>query len=46
MAVCQGKLIELDLIGDDVDVVKVCVDEMCQKFFFNLVIESYLIEIV
>lgn len=41
----QGKLIELDLTGDDADVAKARVDEMCQKLLSNPVIESYSIEI-
>ena len=41
----QGKLIELDLTGDDADAAKSRVDEMCQKLLSNPVIESYSIEI-
>ena len=41
----QGKLIELDLSGEDADAAKSRVDEMCQKLLSNPVIESYSIEI-
>lgn len=41
----QGKLIELDLTGDDADAAQARVDEMCQKLLSNPVIESYSIEI-
>ena len=40
----QGKLIELDLSGEDSDAAKARVDEMCQKLLANPVIESYSIE--
>ena len=40
----QGKLIELDLTGDDADAAKARVDEMCQKLLSNPVIESYSID--
>ncbi len=40
----QGKLIELDLSGEDSDAAKTRVDEMCQKLLANPVIESYSIE--
>lgn len=40
----QGKLIELDLTGDDADAAKTRVEEMCQKLLSNPVIESYSIE--
>ncbi|WP_300551835.1 phosphoribosylformylglycinamidine synthase subunit PurS [Maricaulis sp.] len=40
----QGKLIELDLSGEDADAAKSRVDEMCQKLLANPVIESYSIE--
>lgn len=40
----QGKLIELDLSGDDAVVAKARVDEMCAKLLSNPVIESYSIE--
>ena len=40
----QGKLIELDLSGDDADAAQARVDEMCQKLLANPVIESYSIE--
>ena len=41
----QGKLIELDLTGDNADAAKARVDEMCAKLLSNPVIESYSIEI-
>ncbi|MDG1416689.1 MAG: phosphoribosylformylglycinamidine synthase subunit PurS [Maricaulis sp.] len=40
----QGKLIELDLTGDNADAAKARVDEMCAKLLSNPVIESYSIE--
>ena len=43
-AVRQGKLIEIDLQGDDANSAKARVDEMCQKLLSNPVIESYSIE--
>jgi phosphoribosylformylglycinamidine synthase len=42
----QGKVIELDLAGTDVDAVKAQVTEMCEKLLANTVIENYSIEIV
>jgi phosphoribosylformylglycinamidine synthase PurS subunit len=44
-AVRQGKLIELDLSGDNSDTAKARVDEMCAKLLSNPVIESYSIEL-
>ena len=41
----QGKLIELDLSGEDAAAARSRVDEMCQKLLSNPVIESYSIEI-
>lgn len=41
----QGKLIELDLSGEDAAAAKTRVDEMCQKLLSNPVIESYSIEL-
>jgi phosphoribosylformylglycinamidine synthase subunit PurS len=41
----QGKLIELDLSGDDKDVASSRVDEMCKRLLSNPVIESYTVEI-
>lgn len=41
----QGKLIELDLTGDDADTARTRVDEMCAKLLSNPVIESYSIEL-
>lgn len=46
MAARQGKLIELDLSGDDALAAQARVDEMCQKLLSNPVIESYSIEMV
>ena len=43
-AVRQGKLIELDLTGDDIKTARARVDEMCAKLLSNPVIESYSIE--
>lgn len=40
----QGKLIELDLTGDNAEAAKARVDEMCAKLLSNPVIESYSIE--
>ena len=41
----QGKLIELDLTGDDLEAARKRVDEMCAKLLSNPVIESYSIEL-
>lgn len=41
----QGKLIELDLSGDNKDVASSRVDEMCKRLLSNPVIESYTVEI-
>ncbi|MED5549209.1 MAG: phosphoribosylformylglycinamidine synthase subunit PurS [Pseudomonadota bacterium] len=41
----QGKLIELDLAGDDADKARTRVEEMCAKLLSNPVIESYSIEL-
>jgi len=41
----QGKVIELDLTGDDVAVAETRVKEMCEKLLANTVIESYRVEI-
>ncbi|MFS2318210.1 phosphoribosylformylglycinamidine synthase subunit PurS [Maricaulis sp. D1M11] len=46
LAARQGKLIELDLSGDDALAAQARVDEMCQKLLSNPVIESYSIEMV
>ncbi|MEE2526157.1 phosphoribosylformylglycinamidine synthase subunit PurS [Hyphobacterium sp. HN65] len=40
----QGKLIELDLTGDDADAAKARVEDMCQKLLANPVIENFSIE--
>jgi len=41
----QGKVIELDLNGEDPAAAELRVKEMCEKLLANTVIESYLIEI-
>lgn len=41
----QGKVIELDLSGDDPSTAETRVKEMCEKLLANTVIESYRIEI-
>jgi len=41
----QGKLIELDLTGDDAEKARERVEDMCQKLLSNPVIESYSIEL-
>lgn len=40
----QGKLIELDLSGDDAEAAKARVEEMCQKLLANPVIENFSVE--
>ncbi len=40
----QGKVIELDLSGDDVEAAKARVTDMCEKLLANTVIESYRID--
>lgn len=40
----QGKLIELDLTGDDADAAQTRVEEMCNKLLANPVIENFSIE--
>jgi phosphoribosylformylglycinamidine synthase len=40
----QGKLIELDLTGEDAAAAEARVQEMCDKLLTNPVIESYSIE--
>ena len=42
----QGKLIELELEGEDKIVVKNRVEEMCQKLLANSVIESFQVEVI
>lgn len=42
----QGKLIELDLSGDDPDAARAEVAAMCEKLLANTVIETYAVEIV
>ncbi|MDN5788336.1 phosphoribosylformylglycinamidine synthase subunit PurS [Pseudorhodobacter sp.] len=42
----QGKVIELDLAGDDVEAAKAQVKAMCDKLLANTVIEKYSVEIV
>ncbi|MEV8466686.1 phosphoribosylformylglycinamidine synthase subunit PurS [Fluviibacterium sp. DFM31] len=41
----QGKIIELDLAGEDRDAAQDQVTRMCEKLLANTVIESYRIEI-
>lgn len=41
----QGKIIELDLIGEDREQAESDVKDMCEKLLANLVIESYSIDI-
>lgn len=41
----QGKLIELDLTGENTDAAKTRIDEMCNRLLANPVIESYSVEI-
>ena len=41
----QGKVIELDLNGDDPAAAESRVTEMCEKLLANTVIESYRVEI-
>ncbi|MFT7059355.1 MAG: phosphoribosylformylglycinamidine synthase [Pseudorhodobacter sp.] len=42
----QGKVIELDLAGQDEATVEAEVKEMCDKLLSNTVIEKYSIEII
>ena len=42
----QGKLIELDLTGDDAAAAESRVKEMCDRLLSNPVIESYTVEMV
>ena len=41
----QGKVIELDINGDDPAAAEARVTEMCEKLLANTVIESYRVEI-
>lgn len=41
----QGKVIEIDLAGNDPAAARAAVVEMCEKLLANTVIESYRIEI-
>ena len=41
----QGKVIELDLTGEDISITETRVKDMCEKLLANTVIESYRIEI-
>ena len=41
----QGKVIELDLTGEDISIAEIRVKDMCEKLLANTVIESYRIEI-
>lgn len=42
----QGKLIELELSGSDIEQARNRLDEMCRKLLANTVIENYSIELV
>ena len=44
-SVRQGKVIELDLAGDDPAAAETVVKTMCEKLLANTVIETYRIEI-
>ena len=41
----QGKVIELDISGDDIEKAEARVKEMCEALLANTVIENYRIEI-
>ncbi len=41
----QGKLIELEIDGNDPEAAKARLDEMCRKLLANPVIERYAIEV-
>lgn len=41
----QGKVIELNLTGDDANAAEARVKEMCEKLLANTVIENYRIEV-
>ncbi len=41
----QGKVIEIDLSGDDAGAAEARVTEMCEKLLANTVIESYSVKI-
>ena len=41
----QGKVIELDLTGEDISIAETRVKDICEKLLANTVIESYRIEI-
>ena len=41
----QGKLIELELAGDDAEKARAEVETMCEKLLANTVIERYAIEL-
>jgi len=41
----QGKVIELDIKGDDAEAAKSRVTDMCEKLLANTVIESYSVTI-
>jgi phosphoribosylformylglycinamidine synthase len=46
MGVRQGKVIELDLAGDDRTAAETQVRAMCEKLLANTVIEKFTVEIV
>jgi phosphoribosylformylglycinamidine synthase len=39
-----GKVIELDVPGDDLDAVRPRIDDMCRKLLVNPVLEDYTVE--
>ena len=41
----QGKLIELEIDGDDPEAAKARLEEMCRKLLANPIIERYAIEV-
>ncbi len=41
----QGKVIDMDIAGDDPDAARASVEAMCQQLLANTVIESYQIEL-
>ena len=45
-SVRQGKVIELTLAGDDREIAKAEVENMCKSLLANTVIEQYVVEIL
>ena len=41
----QGKVIEIDLAGEDMDAARARVEQMCERLLANTVIERYAVEI-